>query len=669
MDHAADALLVHDISGRIIDVNRQACASLGYSQEELSGMSVFDVETGLDRAQTQATWAQIRPNQQVTLLGRHRRKDGTSFPVEVHFGCFDKNGMHLYMGLARDITERVQADEQLRIAAAAFNSQEAMVITDAHDVILRVNRVFTEITGFTPEEIVGQTPLVFKSGRYDADFYRQMAETIERTGVWQGEIWDRRKNGEEYPKWLTISAVKDDHGVVTHYVRTHFDITARKKAEEKINELAFFDQLTGLPNRILLLDRLRQTMTASSRNGSFGALLFLDLDKFKMLNDTRGHDTGDQLLKQVAQRLAACVREGDTVARLWGDEFVVMLVGLSTSEDAAAARAETIGEKILAAVNQPYRLGDLTHNCTSSIGATLFRGHLAAVEDLLKQADLAMYKSKEAGRNTLRFFDPDMEIVVMKRVALESGLRLALQDNQFILHYQAQMAGERVTGAEVLVRWQHPQHGMVPPSEFIPLAKETEMIVPLGRWVLKTACDRLAHWATRPGMEHLAVAVNVSAHQFRQPDFVDLVLEVLDDTGANPQRLKLELTESLLVANVDEVIEKMFALKAKGVGFSLDDFGTGYSSLSYLKRLPLDQLKIDQSFVRDVLADINDASIAKTIIALARGLGLGVIAEGVETSAQRDFLADAGCYAYQGYFFSRPLPVEGFEDFVQKLDS
>ncbi|MDP1733660.1 MAG: EAL domain-containing protein [Sulfuritalea sp.] len=563
-----------------------------------------------------------------------------------------------------DISLVKKADADLRIAAAAFESQEAMMVTDADGVILRVNRAFTEITGYPAAEAVGRTPSLLKSGRHDAEFYRAMWQTIHRTGGWQGEIWDRRKDGTEYPKWLTISAVKDEQGTVTHYIGAHYDITERKKAEDRINELAFFDQLTGLPNRVLLLDRLRQTMTASSRSGHCAALLFIDLDNFKTLNDTLGHDMGDLLLQQVAQRLSTCVRAGDTVARLGGDEFVVMLANLSRSERDAATQTEAVGEKIIATLNQPYQLKNIAYRSTPSIGVTLFSGQRTEIEVLLKQADLAMYKSKEAGRNALRFFDQDMEVVVAKRAALESDLRAAVQGQQFLLHYQAQVEGGRMTGAEVLVRWEHPQRGMVSPAEFIPLAEETGLILPLGQWVLETACHQLAVWASRPKMAHLGLAVNVSAHQFRQADFVGQVLAVLAKTGANPQRLKLELTESLLVHDVEQIIEKMFALKARGVGFSLDDFGTGYSSLAYLKRLPLDQLKIDQSFVRDVLSDPNDASIARTVIALAKSLGLGVIAEGVETAAQRDFLASSGCHAYQGYFFSKPLPLDRFEAFV-----
>jgi diguanylate cyclase (GGDEF)-like protein len=441
----------------------------------------------------------------------------------------------------------------------------------------------------------------------------------------------------------------------------------RKKAEEKIQELAYYDQLTGLPNRALLLDRLRQAMTSGARSGSCGAILLIDLDNFKTINDTHGHETGDLLLKQVANSLGETVRAADTVARLGGDEFVVMLAGLSPSEREAAAQVDIVGNKLLAELDQTYLLNDVPWHSTSSIGATLFKGESTVIDDLLKQAEIAMYRAKAAGRNALRFFDPAMEEAMMARAGLEADLRQAVEDKQIFLHYQAQVVDDgRVTGAEVLARWKHPRLGLVSPAEFIPLAEETGLILPMGQWVLETACRQLAVWAGQARMAHLTLAVNVSVHQFSQADFVEQVLAVIKSTGADPQRLKLELTESLLVSNVDDIIEKMFALKAKGVGFSLDDFGTGYSSLAYLKRLPLDQLKIDQSFVRDVLVDPNDAAIARTIVALAQSLGLGVIAEGVETAAQRDFLASAGCHCYQGYFFSRPLPVEGFEEYAQR---
>ncbi|MGK5079705.1 putative bifunctional diguanylate cyclase/phosphodiesterase [Janthinobacterium sp. HLX7-2] len=464
-----------------------------------------------------------------------------------------------------------------------------------------------------------------------------------------------------------LVAVLSTLGLLIIQKRHRLRRVERKKTEKQIQQLAFFDQLTKLPNRILLLDRLKQAMKSSLRSGNHGAVLFIDLDNFKTLNDTLGHDMGDLLLNQVARRLVLCVRAGDTVARLGGDEFVVMLTDLHMNAEHAAAQVDIVGNKIRKELSQTYRLNQLTHRSTSSIGATLFMGNLTSIDDLLKQADLAMYKSKAVGRNALRFFDPAMEVAMLERAALETDLRDAVPCRQLILHYQPQIDHTgRVTGVEALVRWQHPIRGLVPPGDFIPLAEEIGVILPLGQWVLETACTQLLAWAGRPDMRHLSIAVNVSVRQFNQEDFVDQVLFALASSGADPRRLKLELTESLLVSDVDGVIAKMSSLKAHGVGFSLDDFGTGYSSLAYLKRLPLDQLKIDKSFVRDVIHDPSDASIAKTIIALARSLNIAVIAEGVETLAQRDFLARYGCRAYQGYFFSRPLTLPDLEAFVQR---
>ena len=660
-------------NGVVESFNQAAERMFAYSAEEVIGQNVNMLMPEPYKAAHDSYLGNYQRSGIRKVIGYRRdivarRKDGSTFPIELGVTETLLNGTKFFIGSISDISFRREAEAELRIAATAFESQEGMIVTDPKGVILRVNKAFTELSGYTAEEAVGQTPSLLKSGRHDADFYHAMWATIKATGGWQGEIWDRRKDGTEYPKWLTISAVVDDDGVVTHYVGTHQDITERKIAEERINELAFFDPLTRLPNRTLLLDRLRQTMTAGSRNGSYGSLLFIDLDNFKTLNDTLGHDIGDLLLQQVAKRIAASVREGDTVARLGGDEFVVVLESLSGDTEEAATQTKAIGEKILATLNRTYQLNGTEYRSTASIGATLFRGHLNSIDDLMKQADLAMYKSKQTGRNALHFFDPAMQTLLIERAALEASLRRAIEGRQFLLHYQAQVVDTgRVTGAEVLVRWQHPELGMVPPAEFIPLAEETGLILSLGQWVLETACTQLALWAIRPEMAHLTLAVNVSAKEFCEPDFVFKVMAILNQTGADPTKLKLELTESLLVDNIEGVIEKMFALRAKGVGFSLDDFGTGYSSLSYLKRLPLDQLKIDQSFVRDVLVDPNDAAIARTVVALAQSLGLGVIAEGVETEAQRVFLAASGCHAYQGYLFSRPLPLEDFEAFLRHL--
>jgi diguanylate cyclase (GGDEF)-like protein/PAS domain S-box-containing protein len=581
------------------------------------------------------------------------------------------SGRSRALRLASKMTAELrESDAELRIAAVAFDSLEGMMVTDADGTILRVNSAFTQCTGYMADEVIGRNPRMLSSGRHDRAFYRDMWDTIHRVGGWQGEIWDRRKNGEIYPKWLTITAVTAADGRVTHYVGTHYDITERKLAEEQIKELAFFDALTHLPNRTLLRDRLKQVIALSAQNHSHGALLFVDLDNFKTLNDTLGHDKGDLLLGQVARRLLASVREGDTVARMGGDEFVIVLGDLSRNRDEAASETEAAAEKVLAALSATYQLDGTEFRTTASIGATLFTGHETSIDELLKQSDLAMYKSKESGRNAICFFDPAMQTVVMERAALETALRRAIDEDQLIVHYQAQVYdGSRVTGAEALVRWLHPEQGLVPPAEFIPLAEETGLILAVGDKVLDTACRQLAQWAMRADRAHLSIAVNVSAQQLREDNFVTNVLDALARTGADPSRLKLELTESVLVDNVEDTIRKMTLLRAKGVVFSLDDFGVGYSSLLYLKRLPLGQLKIDRSFVRDVLDDPNDAVIARAIVALAQSLGLGVIAEGVETQAQRHFLADAGCYAYQGYLFCRPLPIEAFEAFADTFDS
>ena len=461
--------------------------------------------------------------------------------------------------------------------------------------------------------------------------------------------------------WASISGepVFDEQGVFCGYRGTGRDITARKRAEADIERLAFYDALTGLPNRRLLLDRLNQALASSARHGNYGALLFIDLDNFKVLNDTLGHHMGDALLMQVAQRLSTCVRAMDTVARLGGDEFVVMLEELSTDVAAAGAQVELIGRKVLLALNQEFTLGGQPHHSSPSIGVTLFFQHQHGVDELLKRADLAMYQAKAAGRNTLRFFDPVMQAAASARAALEADLRQALVRHEFALHYQPVVdAQAHMTGVEALLRWHHPRRGMVAPGEFIPVAEQAGLILPLGQWVLEQACAQLVAWSAQPVTQRLSIAVNVSARQFRHPEFSNQLLDLLRSSGANPYQLKLEITESLLLNDLDDAILKMGELRSIGVGFSLDDFGTGYSSLSYLKRLPLDQLKIDQSFVRDVLTDPNDAAIARTILNLAQSLDLGVVAEGVETAGQRDFLLAAGCKAFQGYLFGRPVALE-----------
>ena len=593
------------------------------------------------------------------------RRDGTVFWANVTaVAVKDENGAPLLRIVLTDNTENKHNQEELRVAAIAFESQEGMFITDADTKIIRVNQAFTKICGYQADEVIGERPGMFSSGRHDVAFYKNIWDSIWLNGSWQGEIWNRRKNGEIFPQWLTITVVKNEMGRPTHYVGTFSDISARKTAEDQIKNLVYYDPLTNLPNRRLLMERLAQALANGVRHSRKGALLFIDLDNFKTLNDTLGHYQGDLLLEQVAVRLCTCIREGDTVARLGGDEFVVMLENLGETVMEAATQAEAVGEKILITLNEGYQLETCQYHCGTSIGVTLFGiDPHEGIDEPLKRADLAMYQAKAAGRNALRFFDPEMQAVVTSRAAMEVGLREAIQEDQLLLHYQAQVDTDgKLTGVEALVRWQHPQDGLVGPADFIPMAEESGLILLIGAWVLEAACLQLATWAADPDMAHLTLAVNVSPRQFRQADFVQQVKKVLARTGANPHKLKLELTEGVLISNVENVIEKMCALKAIGVVFSLDDFGTGYSSLSYLKRLPLDQLKIDQSFVRDLLTEPNDAAIARAIMALSHTLDLTVIAEGVETINQRNFLASIGCDAYQGFYFGLPVTAEDLAD-------
>lgn len=622
----------------------------------LFALALFVLAVGFERMRRNAAQLQnkfVESNRHRTELAEHN----LALSQEIE----RRESIEAYLQRQSEALDKTNAE--LRIAAAAFSAQEGMIVTDTKGVILRANRAFIALTGYSLDELVGQTARLFRSQRRDTEFYKNMWRSIQSTGGWQGEMSLRTKSGENCARWLTISAVKDEAGEITNYIGSYYDISKLKHAEEKIRELAFFDQLTGLPNRVLLIDRVRQALNSNVRQKSFGALLFIDLDNFKTLNDSLGHDMGDLLLKTAARRISQCVRAEDTVARFGGDEFVVLLSNLGTQKaKAAALQAEAVGEKILAAFAESFRLDVYEYPCTPSVGVTLFSPDDSNVDELLKRADLAMYDAKTAGRNGLRFFDPIMQTMISARAAIETDLREDLKKEVFLLHYQPQVNHEgRLIGAEALARWPHAQRGMVSPSEFIPVAESTGLILQLGALMLKIACRQLAYWATDPATEHLTVAINVSALQLRQKNFVEQVGEIIEQTGANPRRLKIELTESTLVSNVDDVIAKMDRLKAIGISFSLDDFGTGYSSLSYLKRLPLDQLKIDRSFVKDVLVDPNDAAIAKMIVALSQSLGLSVIAEGVETEEQYAFLSQCGQLNYQGYLFGRPMPPEDFE--------
>jgi diguanylate cyclase (GGDEF)-like protein/PAS domain S-box-containing protein len=568
--------------------------------------------------------------------------------------------------------QRLAIEQELRIAAAAFESQEGMFVTDTNNVILRVNQAFTKLTGYSAAEVIGHNPSLFKSGRQDTLFYTTMWQSIERERYWQGELWNRRKNGEIYPQWLCITAIANQQGQISHYVCTFTDISQRKAYEERISHLAFYDSLTKLPNRALLYERLASALKASERNKYHGALMFLDLDNFKTLNDTLGHDLGDQLLIEVGRRLQNCVRDTDTVARLGGDEFVIMLEDLNTEISVATLQVQVVAEKIRATLDQPYLLKSATkqqavieYSSTGSIGFALFLGHESSIEELLKRVDLAMYQAKQAGRNTIRAFIPEMQTALNTRTQLEQELHSALERNELKLYYQMQVdiAGHPVA-AEVLVRWHQTERGVIFPDSFIPLAEETGLIIPIGLWILRQGCETLKKWENNPDTCALRLAVNISRRQLAQADFVAQVRCIVQETGVKPALLKLEITESMLLSNVEETISKMLAIQALGVSFSMDDFGTGYSSLFCLQKLPLEQLKIDKSFIKDMTNNKNDAAIIRTILALGENLGLNIVAEGVETIAQFEDLCAAGCLLFQGYLFGKPVMEDEFKQRV-----
>ena len=644
--------------------------------------SIFRVSPQEARSNSKCVFRRVHPEDLAAVLQSisSAREDGMTWAqefrvkfedgdVRVVFGkaitLREPDGQLVTYGSVTDITDHKASQATLRESEARFRaltelSSDWFWEQDEQFRFTRVDGNLTPNSALPAESYIGQTRWHFGAqGASPAQWAAHQATLEAHETFHDFEMQRPRLDGTLM--WVAISGtpIHDAEGQFKGYRGVGRDISARKLAEDKIEQLAFYDVLTELPNRRLLMNRLQKTLSISEREKTTGALLFIDLDNFKDLNDTQGHDLGDLLLKQVARRLVACVRETDTVARLGGDEFVVMLQCLDSGVVAATAQVEHVGKKILTQLNQVYLLGTLEHHSTPSIGVTLFEGQKQSMDELLKQADLAMYESKSAGRNTLRFFDPAMQALVAQRTELEIELRQGLQRQELRLFYQPVVdVNAHVVGVEALVRWQHPRRGMVSPAEFIPMAEQTGLILQLGHWVLEVACRQLVQWSTQVATQSLTMAVNVSARQFRHAEFVPQVLALLRQTGANPHCLKLELTESLLLTDPQDAILRMAELRSVGVRFSLDDFGTGYSSLSYLKLLPLQQLKIDQSFVRDVLTDPNDAAIARTVLALGQSLGFQVVAEGVETVGQRAFLQGNGCTLFQGYLFGKPVPIE-----------
>ena len=588
-----------------------------------------------------------------------------------HAQAFGESERELLVEMAQDISHALDGlDHEARrrereqwlktLSRAIEQSPVSIAIAGLDGKIQYVNPKVEQVTGYNSAELIGKSPKIFQSGEMSVEEYRELWATITAGKTWRGEFHNRRKDGSLFWEDASISPIVDEAGEPINYVAVKEDITERKAAEEKIQHLAYYDALTGLPNRRLLVDRLQQALAANSRTGKAGALLLIDLDNFKTLNDTLGHDVGDLLLQQVGERLAGCVREGDSLARLGGDEFVVMLEDLSGQAQEAATQAEAVGEKILAALNRPYPLAAHEHRSTPSIGITLFADHDESVDELLKRADLAMYQAKAAGRNTLRFFDPEIQAMIMARATLEVELRQALDRGEFLLHYQPKVscASGAVTGFEALLRWQHQERGLIGPDEIIPMLEDTGLIVAVGAWVLETACVQARRWQDA-GLGTPSVAVNISGRQIHVGDLCATVAAALAASGLEPAQLELELTESQLMKDAEGIIDLLRRLKAMGVSLSVDDFGTGYSSLAYLKRFPIDSLKVDRAFVRDIIADPNDVSITRAIITLAHSLKLKVVAEGVETEGQLGLLIANHCDEIQGYYFSRPLPAEG----------
>ena len=663
--------------GKFVDVNDAFLRITGFERDEIIGRTALEVGIWANPADRQKLLERMRLNSVCRNLEvQYRTRDGTLRWGLLSVLAIEMNGVPSILSFTRDITDDKEAAERLAKIREALRLSEQRYHTvfqtslDAISInriddgsFIDCNKAFLDTLGYERDEVIGRTSQ--ELGIWADERDRQaMRSMLQQNSSFRGlEVQFRKKNRELIWGEMSASLMEVD-GVACILTLTR-DITTAKAAEKTIRSLAFYDSLTGLPNRRQLLERLRQPPAAGGQRGRSMALLLVDLDHFKIFNDTLGHQTGDLLLKEVARRVAASVHEGDTVCRLGGDEFVVMIENFSEVAEEAAAQAKAVGEHVLAAIDRPYSIENREYLLTASIGITVFGSHQKSVDDVLQKADIAMDQAKAAGRNTLRFFSPALQTAVNARAAMEVELRQAIKTNQFQLYYQPQVERGRVTGAEALIRWNHPTRGLVMPDDFISVAEESRLILPMGNWVLETACEQIAAWADRTQTSSLSIAVNISALQFRQPEFVQQVLSALSRTGANPKNLRLELTESMLVEDIEEVIAKMTELRSHGLRFSLDDFGTGYSSLSYLKRLSLDRLKIDRSFVRDILADSTSRAIAQTIISLGKAMGLSVIAEGVETEEQRSLLTALGCHSFQGFLFSHPLPLDQFHAFLK----
>ncbi len=651
-----------DESGRIHEVNDAYVRQSGYSRDELLEMHIADLEAEQDEAEIRERIRQITRDGFARFRTRHRRKDGSHWPIEVIVSHSPIQGGRFF-AFFEDLSAQIEQERRLQLAARVFDTMDqAVVITDGDNRIVSINPAAARITGYSLDEVRGKDPKVFSSGRHERAFYQQMWRTLSATGHWEGEIWDRRKDGKVYPKWLTLNAIYDARGRVDQYVSVFSDITERKKTEEIIWRQANFDPLTGLANRILFHTQLERELGQRQRGGGMLGVVYMDLDGFKDVNDTLGHASGDRLLIAVAARLKRVARDDDLLARLGGDEFVVLVKDFAHPEQIGS-----LAERILNALKEPVWLQQREVRVGASIGIALYPEDGATCEALIKHADLAMYQAKEAGKNDFRFFHQEMNAKAQHRLSLIHDLHRAVDDQVFELYYQPKirLSDQRIVGMEALLRWPLEQGGMVSPGEFIPCAEETGLIVPMGNWVIGEAIRQTREWNTRFGCR-LMVAVNLSARQFRVRNLLGEVLEMLRTQQLPPDCLELEITESILMDSVEEAIGVMESIRERGISIAIDDFGTGYSSLAYLKRFPLSTLKIDQSFIRELTEDSVDAAIVTSTITLAKSLGMEVCAEGVESDEQLRFLIERQCDSAQGYHLARPMPAAAFEAYLRQ---
>lgn len=669
LENATEAIFTFTEDGLTETINPAASELFGYEESELVGMGIGSLIPEFNSigslTEIRERIKQINSNGETFVFGL--KKEGALFPIEFTLGNPIYRNKPLWMAIIRDITERKKAEASFRLMAKIFEgSNDAIIITDTKGNVIDTNMAFTVITGYEKSEIIGKHPAIMKSDQHNSTFYFSLWKTLLKHGSWSGEIWARRKSGEIYPKWLSIYTVKGEYNETTHFVGIFTDITARKEAENRLKQLAHFDPLTGLPNRALFLERLKWSLEMAKRNKKQVALMFLDLDRFKLVNDTLGHQAGDRLLIEVARRLEGCVRGTDTVSRLAGDEFTVILTNINTPDD-----ARIVANKILTSFTPPVLLEGRDVFISTSIGITTFPIDSTTIDQLLKNADTAMYHAKEQGRNNYQFFSGFMNQKVLDELEMETSLRNALKNNEFLLHYQPQfdLKTNKIIGVEVLIRWNRPAVGFVSPARFIPHAEKTDLIINIGEWVLRTACSQCMEWQ-KEGIMPLRISVNLSGTQLKRHDLLlETVDKILAETQLPPNLLELELTEGVIMENAEVTINTLHKLKSMGIRLSIDDFGTGYSSLSYLKRFPIDTLKIDKSFINDITTNPDDYAIASTIIAMGHNLRLKVIAEGVETKEQLDLLRDKDCDEVQGYYLSHPLPEHELKQLLIKWDN